>query len=170
MTWTLAEQVRRPARQNTLCHFVFIHPSLNPCKQIRIPESGKYLLVESRIPSSTDTESWIHSVESIIQDCLGLPYMERLVRWKGVIFFGGFQASKGKREAISLLTLLFKSWHRCAYLYKPRAIYFKRCLILVRKMKSQLFLILKRWITWVFWGISKIARFGKNSDITSDHF
>ena len=37
-------------------------------------------------------------------------------------------------------------------------------------MKSQLFLILKRWITWVFWGISKIARFGKNSDITSDHF
>ena len=93
MTWTLAEQVRRLARQNTLCHFVFIHPSLTLCKQIRIPESGKYLLVESRIPSSTDTESWIHNVESIIQDCLGLPYMERLVRWKGVIFsrFSGEQ-------------------------------------------------------------------------------
>ena len=66
------------------------------------------------------------------------------------LFFHGFQASKGKRQAISLLTLLFKSWHWCIYLYKPKAVYFKRWLILVRKMKSQPFLILKRWITWVF--------------------
>ena len=166
MTWTLAEHVRRLARQNTLCHLVFIHPSLAPCKQVWIPESGKYLLVESRIPSSTDTESWIHSVESTIQDCLGLWIQSKIE----ALFFCGFQASKGKREEISLLTLLFKSWHRCTYLYKPKPIYFKRCLMLVRKRKSQPFLILKRWITWVFWGISKIARFGKNSDKTSDHF
>ena len=44
---------------------------------------GKLLLVEFRIlgfgiqknPSSTERESEIHRAESLIQDCLGFPYM-----------------------------------------------------------------------------------------------
>ena len=64
-----------------------------PCKGIRIPESGKFWLVESgiqlkesgipltiRIQNPTSTvriqylESGIHGVEFRIQDCLGFPY------------------------------------------------------------------------------------------------
>ena len=75
--------------------------NLAPCKGIRIPESSKFLLVEwgildvgiqntaqgirnplmirIRNPSSTDNESGIHGIESRIQECLGFPYVGRLI-------------------------------------------------------------------------------------------
>lgn len=66
--------------------------SLNVCKGVQIPESGKYLLVQSGIelkesgnpvtivirnPSFTDEESGIQHMESSSQGCLGLPYLGR---------------------------------------------------------------------------------------------
>ena len=83
-----------------------------PCKGIQISGSGRFLLVESGIlgfgiwnvakesgislkigiwnPSSTDKENGIqyletgiHGVESRIQDCLGFPYMGRLINQLG---------------------------------------------------------------------------------------
>ena len=73
-------------------------PHFTPCKVIQIPESGKFLLVESGIldlesgiqikvirnpandwnrnPKSTDKEcGLIHSVDSRIQDCFGPAYI-----------------------------------------------------------------------------------------------
>ena len=91
-------QVLSPERTLGTRLNLFLH-SVAPRKGIRIPESWKYLLVESGIlglgirnaindwnPESKfhwkrfriqSLESVIHGVESRIQGCLGIPYLER---------------------------------------------------------------------------------------------
>ena len=76
-----------------------VKPPIATSKVIRISKPGKFFLVESAIqgfgfrnfaqgirnptkmgiwnPCPTDKETGIHSLESRIQDCLGLPYMRR---------------------------------------------------------------------------------------------
>lgn len=58
------------------------------CKVIRIMDSGKFLLLDSRIlgigipcveSGFLYLESGIHNMESRIQDCLRLPYMMQSV-------------------------------------------------------------------------------------------
>ena len=84
-------------KRSAVYKFQFLYVKLihgfAPCKAIRIPESGKFLPMESRVreifasgiripltigirnPRSTDKNSGIHGVEYRIQDCLGLSYM-----------------------------------------------------------------------------------------------
>ena len=68
--WNSAQGIRNPIKDGNL-------ESWDLESGIQLKDFGTPLKMEIRNLSSTDKESGIHGVESIIQDCLGFPYKKR---------------------------------------------------------------------------------------------